>query len=354
MTFFFLPLLLAGQGLGGLEIGVLFSIFTAMSLLSVFPIGVLNDRIGTKGLASLGLLLLSGYYFLLSGATGFWVLVPVFVLGGLAANMFSTSSLSMVLKRMWFSNEGRSIGKYNLASNVGSGLGLLLGGILLFGFDFRAVLFATAAFMFVVFLFSLPLKGTGRARVSLSSYRRLFLRKKVIIFSIPLVMFSMHWGAEQTSYSLFLKSALGLDLFWSGIYMGLPIIALGVFSYLSGRSIDRAGRSGRILVLGLVASAIGHIMMTMDPAVLSFVFRVIHEIGDALAAVSYTVIFAGMFPKKAIAGNKGLFDVVLVIGSAAGSLIFGPVGQMYGYGAPFIASGVLALAAAGLFALARR
>jgi MFS family permease len=346
MTFFFLPLMLAGYGLTGIEIGALFSILVVMSILSTFPIGVLNDRASIKAATLLGLLLLSLYYLLLSSASSFWLLVPVFVLGGLASNMFETSALSMVFKSMGIFNRGKKLGIYYLASSIGSGSGLLMGGLLLFNFDFRAVLMATSALFLLVFAASLSLPGVKVARFPMMLYKELFMRKRVLLLVIPLVLFSTHWGAEHTSYSLFLRDNLGLGMLASGLYMGIPILALGIFAYISGMRIDKKRSSRSVFFAGLLLSGIFHALMTIPSVWLSFAFRIIHEIGDAAVTVSYSVMFAGLFPKKTIAGNAGMMRVTMVAGNIIGCMVFGPIGYAWGYAWPFIISGAMAVLSA--------
>lgn len=348
MTFFFIPLMLAGMGLNGIEIGVLFSVLTVMTILASFPMGAINDRRGTRTAIAAGLLMLSAYYFLLASAAGFWLLLPVFILGGLASNMVSLSAINMVYKSMGFFDGGRKFGLYQLAVELGSGAGLLIGGVLLFGFDFRLVLIATSVVFLLVFAASLSLPKSGRVKFPMSLYKDMLLKGKFWLLMVPLLLFGMHWGAEHTSYALFLKDFFGLDTLASGLYMGLPIIALGIFAYMSGIHMDRkarAGKKGSMLFLGLLISGAGHILMAVPSVYMSFIFRIIHEMGDAFVVVSLGVLFASMFPRKVIAGDVGITRVVMVLGSAIGSIFFGYAGFALGFEWPFILSGAITLIA---------
>ncbi len=348
MTFFFIPLMLADMGLEGLEIGALFSVLTVMTILASFPMGAINDRRGVRTAIAIGLLMLSAYYFLLASAAGFWLLLPVFILGGLASNMVSLSAINMVYKSMGFFDGGRKFGLYQLAVELGSGAGLLIGGVLLFGFDFRLVLLATSAVFLLVFAASLSLPKTGKVKVQLSLYKDMLLKGKFWLLMVPLLLFGMHWGAEQTSYALFLKDFFGLGMLASGLYMGIPILALGIFAYMSGIHMDREAKLGKkssMLFLGLLISGAGHILMAVPSVYISFIFRIIHEMGDAFVMVSLGVLFASVFPRKAIAGDVGITRVVVVLGSAIGSVLFGYAGFALGFEWPFILSGAITLIA---------
>jgi len=344
VTFFFLPLMLAGMGMNGAEIGILFSIMTAMTILVTFPTGMLNDRLSIRSLIITGMLLTSAYFALLSSLSGFWLMVPVFIIGGLGSTLMDTSTVNMVFKKLVDARKGRSFGLYQLAGSCGAGLGVAVGGFMLAGTPFGIVLMATSALFFLLFLASFRLSETDKASFPLLMYKQLLMRKKVLLLLIPLIMFSMHWGAESTSYSLFLKDYLGLGTIASGLYMGLPMIVLGAFACLSGISIDRRKNGKAVFYAGLMLCGLGHLLMAVPSLYASFFFRIIHEIGDAAVVVSYSVAFSTMFPKETVAGNSGMMKVVMIIGSIAGSLVFGPLGYAYGYQWPFIASGIIALA----------
>jgi len=352
LTFFFLPLMLSDYGLSGIEIGILFSVTTAMVIISSFPAGVLNDKTSIRTIIMLGLLLLAVYYFGLSRAKDFWLFLPLFALGGLAGTLFDISAISMVYKHLKRGLKGRKLGVYHLASSLGFGIGILVGGSFLLNMDF-SLLFVITSFLFLVLFFlSFSLPKIKSAKFSLIEYKELILRKNVLLLLVPLILFGMHWGAEHTSYALFLREGLGLNVFASGLYMGLPILLLGIFAYLSGISIDRKGDSKKIFFMGLFLSGAGHILMALPNVYLSLLSRIAHEIGDAGVVVSYNVIFSNTFPKKTIAGETSIIKILMILGSIAGSLVFGSMGYSWGYHWPFIISGLVILVSmASLFIL---
>ena len=93
-------------------------------------------------------------------------------------------------------------------------------------------------------------------------------------------------------------------------------------------------------------SGVGHALMLVPNVYASCSFRIIHEIGDAFTAVTYTVILSEIFSKKNIAGNVSIVSTIMITGSVIGSLVFGPLGEAYGYGLPFLISGILTIVAA--------
>jgi MFS family permease len=189
---------------------------------------------------------------------------------------------------------------------------------------------------------------TVRERFPMREYKKTILRKSTALLFLPLFIFGLHWGAENTSYSLFLRQSLGLDYIISGLYMGIPVVLLGFVSLYAGRLIDTKGSAKKTFIIGFLMSGAGHILMTVNNVPLSFSFRVMHEIGDGLAMVSYLVIFSKMFKKESIAGETGAANAVMVSGAALGAVIFGQLGYAFGFAWPLIISGVLSIASVAL------
>jgi len=355
LTFFSLPLLLFDFGFDGLSIGVLMSVFSVVSLFSSFPIGAINDRLSIKYVIIIGMLLESVFFAGLYTFRNFWVMLLFFLAGGLGGNMVDTSVRSLTFKALGHERKGKKLGFYQVATTGGFGTGIILGGLLLFSFKFSGVLLISSAACLALALASWLIADVERIKFPISEYREIILRKGTALFLLPLFIFGIHWGAEHTSYSLFLRQTLGLDYFWSGIYMGIPILFLVAASVLTGMRIDRKGGHRQALFSGIVLSGLGHIMMVLQPASVSFIFRLIHEIGDGVAAVSYNLSFSKIFKVERIAGETSAAVTVMVIGNVLGALAFGPLGYAYGFGWPLVISGVLSLVSfAALFLVRKR
>jgi MFS family permease len=342
-TFFFIPLLLFDLGFDGLQIGILMSTFTIVTLFSSFPIGIINDRLSIKYVIITGMLLESLFFAGLYAFSDFWLIVPIFMAGGLGGNMIDTSIRSLTFKALDPRKKGKRLGIYQLASTGGSGVGIVMGGILLYSMNFGSVLLISAgAFLFMALL-SYLISEAKIERFPLAEYKSIILKKSTAIFLLPLFLFGVHWGAEQTSFSLFLREELGLGLVASGIYIGVPVLILAAISLLTGMRIDRTGSNRATFFLGIIISGFGHIFMAHPFVPISFLSRVVHEIGDALAMVSWNVSFYKIFKVDRVAGETSMAYTIMIMGGVLGSLVFGPIGFAYGFQWPFIASGVLSL-----------
>jgi MFS family permease len=340
----FLPLLFVDLGFSGLEIGILVSVFTVVSLLTSFPIGVINDRLSIREAILAGFLLLAIFLFGIFTVKGFWPFLLFYAIGGLGGNMVYVSVRGLTMKVAGRKDRGKRIGIFQFAATLGGAAGSLLGGLLLYMLNFNLTIVAGAMLMLFMALLSLSVPRMKIERFPLIEYGRSVLKKPVLIFILPLFLFGMHWGAELTSYSLFLKNNLGLDLFWSGLYMGLSLVPMALAAYVAGRRIQgNGGLVKMIFFSGILLSGLMHILMVVPNPQLSFIFRTIHEIGDGMVMVSYYVILSGMFRKKSISGETGLAHTITTLGSVAGALAFGIMGPALGYGMPFVVSGVLSL-----------
>lgn len=343
-TAFYLPLLFVDYGFSGLEIGILFSVFTVMGILTSFPAGVLNDKLSIKGTAVIGFLALGFYFYGVANFNSFATVLLLTVIGGFGSTIIDTSLSSIVYKSL--EKRGKELGAFHASGGFGSGIGIIIGGALLALILFKSVLIITAASFFLLIVVAIFLPKVRFAKFPVKEYTLHFKKKYMILLLIPLFLFGLHWGAESTSYSLFLKQEFNLDLFSMGLYMGIPIIILGFAAYYVGRYIDKSNSVRKTFYIGLLLSGVGHALMLLPNVYASCSFRIVHEIGDAFTAVTYTVILSEIFSKKNIAGNVSIVSTVMITGSVVGSMVFGPLGDIYGYGLPFLISGILTVIAA--------
>jgi len=345
ITFFFLPLLFFDSGFSGLQTGIIISSITFTGLLSGLPTGIINDKLSIRYVAVAGMLLESLMFLGLYAFSDFLPVLAFIVAGSLGGNMIDTSIRGLTLKVTERRVRGMRLGRFQASNSIGAGIGTAAGGLLLFLFNFKPVLLISSAAFVVMAIASFLVTETEKARFPVRDYASVFMKKETALFLIPLFIFGSHWGAEHTSYALFLRQNLGLDMLGSGIYMGIPIIILGIASLLTGRYIDSKGTSRSTFFIGMLLSGAGHILMTVPALPLSFFFRVLHEIGDGMTFVSYYVGFSRIFRTSMISGEAGAAASLMLLGSAAASLVFGPIGYAYGFQWPLIISGIMSIAA---------
>jgi len=226
---------------------------------------------------------------------------------------------------------------------VGFTFGALFSGYSLFSLDFPLTLKGMALLTIALALVYPFLPVTPGRRWELFNYRNDFLKRQVIVFSLWLFLFSLHWGAEATSFGLFLRHNLNLSLIGIGYYMGGEFFAVALSALFFGWVYDRTKgvHAQSFLFSGLVASGLGHILMAYPSLYFSFSWRVIHGIGDGIIALVMYLGINRLFHLERIGGNAGLISMITMIGIFVGSLIFGPLGEKAGYGYPLVISGII-------------
>lgn len=355
LTSFFLPVYLMGQGLRGDRIGLLLMVFTATALLSSFAIGFLEDRFGARGNTVCGLLLMALFYAGLRAAHEFIALILLFAMGGLGNNIVRITMNALFLKAHDADRQGREIGSFNFAYQFSMGCGIVTGSLLIAGAEFGFTFGLSAVLLLLLSGFAFRLRPSSIHVAALSHYARDLTNKRVLLFSIALALFCLHWGAEVACYSPFLKKNLGLGTLGSGLFMGLPIFLLACGTYYFGRRLDRGESSIRLAVTAITLSGVGLILFSVARHTLvSFAFRLVHETGDAAFVIFTYVGIARIFPRERLGGTSGSMYVVMIAAQSVGSWLFSWMGGEYGYVLPYIIAGICSLSAIPLVLFAHR
>ena len=340
---FYLPIYFSGIGFSGFEIGILLSVFSITALASSFLAGLLSDRFPVRYLSALSFFLMVAYVTCLSLTGDFWIILAAFFVGGLGNNIADISLTSFVLKVTERKDSGTRLGVFNSIKTLAAGLGALTGGMLIAYLSFRKVFMVIALLFFVTILFTLGVRKIGTVRCSMEHYKGDLWKKEILYFILLIFVFTLHWGAEGTSYSLLLKEYFGLGQNAIALYVGSVWILYAFFIYLVSRKITETTSMHRIIYPGLILSGLGHILFIYPSLPVSYLFRLVHELGDAAFEMFLLVGIHRYFPSERIGGTSGVVLTVTIGGRLVGSLVFGPVGDFFGYHYPFILSGILTL-----------
>lgn len=344
VTTFFLPVYLSEQlGFSGGKIGILFAFQAIAGILVIFPVGLGNDRVTSRTLVGASLLFLSAFFILIANARVFLIFLVVYFCWTACYHMFRLSLDVQVLKTDSGQKTGGRIGLYQAWRFGGIGLGTVVSGYLLESLDFSQTFFIAAIICLALILPSRKLLPTPVERTTLSQYRADFRNPKVIFFAVWLLLFSTHWGAEYTSYGLFLRKDMELSMIEMGWYMSAEFFAILLTALFVGRKLKGTAWLTPVSIAGLVFSGTGHIGMVFKPLAVSFAFRAMHGIGDGLIFLVFYVGIAKLFQVHRIGGNAGLMNLSTMIGMIIGALVTGPVGERFGYAVPLWSTGIITL-----------
>lgn len=342
--FFLIPLHLLKIGLSGWQIGAVVSFYGLAPLIFSFPIGWINDRLSIRRIIQSALLILSLLFLLLAITKNFYLLAVIFLFLGIANNALDVSTNSLYYKDETHADLNKKYGTLAFWLALGTATGTLSGGTVVHFSDFRLLFYVYAIFLLVVLIFA---KKVGREKfhvVTLREYRLNLINKKTILFSVLIFTLALHWGAEGTVYSPFLKSYFHLNNLQLSLYISISLFFLA----FSGLAISflrfNAQINQRIFLFALFLSGAGHILMVNHNVYVSLFFRIIHEIGDGLMGALIFLFISRLFQKKSIGGSSGILLALMTLGHMVGALVFSSIGYRVGLEYPFILSGLLLIA----------
>ncbi|EKD64128.1 MAG: hypothetical protein ACD_51C00067G0005 [uncultured bacterium] len=342
---FFWAIYFAQIGLNGIESGILFAIFTITGLLITLPGGLLNDRIPSKRIIQLGLILMLFQYLILSNTQSFTIMLILFFLGGFGSQLYNVSMDSLFYKTSEGEKPSKRIKTFVSFYLLGAGLGVLFSGNVLAHMDFQKYLLITSSLIATLLVLSFLLPSTDTFKFDMKSYKEDIKKPHVLLFMAIIFSFAIHMGSEFTSYGPFLKNTLGLTFPQMGAYMGTAIICMFATVRLSNRSLEKGTKMKTIVTLGLLFSGIGYLIMIIPIIPISLLGRIIHESGDAMMFVFLYTGVSELFKKERIGGNSGLITLTQTSAIALSSFVFGPIGSSFGDEIPIIISSVTTLLA---------
>lgn len=335
------PLHFLGVGYSGWQIGLAVSLFAFAPLLFAFPTGWLNDRLSIREIVHAGLATTSLVFLLLWRVHDFFTVALLFLLLGVANNALDVSLNALYFK----TDSGRDLNyRYSRLAfwqSLGTAFGTLLGGMLVALTSFEGLFVVMALFLLVTQAFVGRLQPVAFTPVPLRIYKHSFLNRRTLLFSVMIFFIGVHWGVEGTVYSPFLRQYFNLDLISLSLYISLALFGLALSAFLIGLLRHNPRLNAKLFLLSLFLSGIGLILMVNRNLVLSFFFRLIHEVGDGFLGALVWLFISRLFEKANIGGSAALLLVVMTLGHMAGSMLFASIGFHYGLVYPFYIGGFL-------------
>ncbi|MFA5947865.1 MAG: MFS transporter [Candidatus Gracilibacteria bacterium] len=345
-TTFFLAMYLVQIGLSGGQIGIVFALANLTGIIATLPSGIINDKIRSKHLISLAILFVAMQFVGISNYHSFLIVLILFLLGGIGKTLFSISMDSLFYKSSGKKDSPMKIATMLMPNYLMLGAGTILTGYLInFQINFEQLFLIIGillAILSVIGLIILPKSAT--ANLSILDYKNSMSDPKAIFLLTIMSLFAIHFGAEDTSYGLFLKTNLGLNPNQMGIYMGTAIMVMGFSVLWIGKNFSKI-KVKNLLLYGLFLSGTFHILMTIQNPYISWSMRVIHEIGDSMMFFALLFGISQLFDEKKYGGLTGIFTFSMVISATFGAFIFGYIGGNFGYNVPIIIGGLTTLIA---------
>ncbi len=343
MVLAYLPVLLKLYGLTDIEIGTVIGLFSLSSMALMLPMGVFSDFFSPKRTILFGAVLFGTYFSLLLAVRTFALLLPVIFIGGLGAAALIVVTESLYLKVFGQEKRGRRVAIYQLSTYLGFGLGPLAGGIVVQNDPSLLFLLAIAGSA-LIFLLGLFLADYAPITFSFKQYGEDILQFKPLLLIACIFVMGTHFGVEQTSFSLLMKSGLGFSSKEIGlIFAGIGLWMASAVPFI-GRLHDKRQSVFLFFLSGLAVSAIFQILTAWAFDFWSLLaVRLVHTLGDALALLELSVLVALLFPSHRLGGNSGLLYAIRTMATFLAALASGLFNRQWGYASSFIANGVFVL-----------
>ena len=341
-----LPLFIRSMGVPISTVGFIAAASTIVGIIVSLPAGILSDIIGRRRVILIAAVVFATAPFLYLLITSPWQLVMVRIYHGLATAILGPVALAAVADT-FETGRGERMGWYSSATMVGRFLAPLIGGILIFGEDFRWVYLADgfAGVLALVAAIRLP-----RTTTASSSMREAFKRQRgkygqeiAFIFRQPGILATsgieavqyFAFGCLETFLPIYLNEKLGYPAWKIGLLFTAQILAATFTKPIMGRLSDRYGRIPMIvsgLALGGITTAV--IILSSNYLVI-VVLIAIFGLGLATVTASTSALVADLSRAQGRGGAMGILSSIMDIGQSTGPMVVGALVGAYSYQTAF-------------------
>ncbi len=348
----YLPLFFKEADLTDGGIGVLMSLFSLSTLILVFPLGVLADRINPKWLFLSGTLAGVLFSLIMPMMHSFFSMALLMLLGGAAVSLMLIAISALFIKQIGDERRGFQVAIFNIGSVFGAGFGGYLCGLLSKSLGDVTVLFPLlAAYCLGAVIAGLLLPSIRGIPFSILEYRQDLRHAWAWILIFVVAITASHSGFEHAGYTLLQTEVIGLDAEQVGLAFLYISFWMAAIMLLAGKLHDRFSRPLIMLGLAMITSGMFQAASGYAQGFFDFlIIRFIHTFGDSFSTLLITVVAAIIFPARRIGGTYAL---VLTVNTASYFLfanVAGAINQNMGFTASFNLSGAL-LVLGGLSAI---
>ncbi|MBI4334286.1 MAG: MFS transporter [Chloroflexi bacterium] len=360
-----LPLFIRSLDVPVSTVGFIAAASTVVGIVVSLPAGILSDIIGRRRVILMAAVVFATAPFLYLLVAAPWQLVMVRVYHGLATAILGPVAMAAVADT-FEKGRGERMGWYSSATMVGRFVAPFVGGILIFGEDFRWVYLADgfAGVLALAAAVRLPLAAatSGSGWAALRRQRRKYLEEIAFVFrhrrilatsGIEAVQY-FAYGCLETFLPIYLNENLGYPAWETGLLFTAQILAATLTKPIMGRLSDRYGRVPLIvsgLILGGVAMAI--ILLSSSYLVIMATIAV-SGVGLATVTASTSALVADLSKAQSRGSALGILSSIMDIGHSSGPMVSGLLIASYSYRPAFAAVGAALVAAGVLYALAMR
>jgi MFS family permease len=361
-----LPLFIRSLGVPPDTLGFIAAASTVVGILVSIPAGILSDVIGRRKvlLISLAVFATAPFFYLLVRDP--WHLVMVRVYHGLATAILGPVAMAAVAD-LYDARRGERMAWYSSATMIGRFLAPTVGGLLIFGDNYRWVYLAdgVVGVMALLVAFQLPrLNAAAEARATEArateagaqmrqSWRAVRRDLGVLVRNTRLLGTSLveatqyfAFGFVEVYLPIYLHEHVGLTPWQIGPLFTGQIVVAAVVKPFSGRLSDRVGRVPMIVAGMLLCSA----SMATMPIVRSYALLMLaiacFGLGLATVTASTSAFAADLSTATTHGAALGTLSSIMDVGHSAGPMVGGLLVVAVGYQVAFhyVAAGIATVA----------
>ena len=342
-------------------IGVIVAASTLTGVVIKLPAGALSDVLGRKRVMLLGCAFFAAPPFLYPFVQSPGALLALRFLHGFATAIFSPVASAFVAD---LSQRGRGerLGWFAASGDLGSTLGALVGGLLLFytaSYPMTYLTVGVLGLLPLLIVLRLPdeaPRSTGatlRARSAefWSGIAEVLRSRAVLVASALEAALYVGYGAFLGFFPTYGKG-IGLNDAQIALVMGAQLGTTMLAKPLSGRLSDRLGRKPMILAGLFLCAATLPLIPTLTSLWLLFPVSALFGLGVAIVTPSTTALVADLVKAGRMGSAMGVFGTIWDSGEAAGPILAGVLIASLSYPPAFGLIAAFMAATALLFLLA--
>ena len=342
-------------------IGVIVAASTVTGVIIKLPAGALSDVLGRKRMMLLGCAFFAAPPFLYPFVQSPGALLALRFLHGFATAIFSPVASAFVAD---LSQRGRGerLGWFAASGDLGSTLGPLVGGLLLFYTASYPMTYLTVGVLGLLpLLIVLRLPDEARRSTGATLHARsaeFWSGIAEVLRSRAVLVASALEAALYVGYGAFLGffptygTGIGLNDAQIALVMGAQLGTTMLAKPLSGRLSDRLGRKPMILAGLFLCAATLPLIPTLTSLWLLFPVSALFGLGVAIVTPSTTALVADLVKAGRMGSAMGVFGTIWDSGEAAGPILAGVLIASLSYPLAFGLIAAFMAATALLFLLA--
>lgn len=365
-----LPLFIRSMGVDEATLGFIAAASTVVGIVVSIPAGILSDLIGRRRVLLLSMVVFATapFLYLLVGQP--WHLVLVRIYHGLATAILGPVAMATVAD-LYDARRGERMAWYSSATMVGRFIAPTIGGLLIFGDDFRWVYLADGVAGVLALLAALQLPRLGEQAApgaaeagSLAEARAglreswaaargdlgvLFRNGRLLATSLMEAAQYFAFGFVEVFLPVYLSEELGLETWQIGTLFTGQIVVAAVAKPATGRLSDRFGRVPMIAGGMLLCALTVALMPTARLYGLLLVLVGGFGLGLATVTASTSAFVADLSKASTHGAALGTLSSIMDVGHSTGPMVGGLLVAGLGYRPAFGYVSVALAAMAGAY-----